>query len=93
MVIGLNIVSVLQNDIKVLWCCLYTVLSWEIEADLIVFEHQRRRRICFNVIVTPHETQHLLSLANLIFPVIFFSFLVIFPFSIVCFFVYLRPSL
>ena len=42
-VIGLNIFSVYRSSIKVMWCCLYTVLSWETDTDLIVFKHQRRR--------------------------------------------------
>ena len=42
MVIGSNIVSVHRSSIKVLWCFLYAVLSWETDVDPIVFEHQRR---------------------------------------------------
>ena len=56
--IGLSIVLVCHSNIKVLWCCLYVILSWETEADLIVFKHQRRRQIRFKEIVTPHKTQH-----------------------------------
>ena len=57
-VIGSNIFSVHRSSIKLLWCCLYVVLSWETETDFIVFEHQRRQRICFKKIVTSHETRH-----------------------------------
>ena len=80
-VIGSNIVSIRRSSIKVMWCWLYVILSWEIDVDLIVSEHQRKRRICFKEIMTPHETRHPPSLTNLIFLVIFFSFFVIFPFS------------
>ena len=45
--IGLNMVLVRSNSIKVLWCCLYVVLSWEIDVDMIVSEYHRRRQICF----------------------------------------------
>ena len=39
----------------------------ETDVDLIVSEHQIRRRICFKEIVTPHKTRHPQSLTNLIF--------------------------
>ena len=38
-VIGSNIVAVRRSSINVLWCCLYVVLSWETDANLIVSEH------------------------------------------------------
>ena len=58
-------VSVRQS-IKVLRCCSYAVLSWEIDVDVIFSEHQMRWRICFKKIVTPHETWHPPSLINCI---------------------------
>ena len=69
-VIGLNIVSVCRSSIKVMWCCLYVVLSWEIDVDQIISKHQRRRRICFKKIVTPLKTRRFQSLTNL-FPYFF----------------------
>ena len=54
--IGTMIVSVRRSSIKVLWCCLYTIVSWEIDADMIVSGHQRRQRIRFKKIVTPQDT-------------------------------------
>ena len=41
-VIGSDIVYIRQSRIKVLWCCLYVVLSWESDANSIVSEQQRR---------------------------------------------------
>ena len=35
-VIGSNIVLIRQCSIKVLWCCLFVVLSWETNVDPIV---------------------------------------------------------
>ena len=64
MMLGSNIVSVRRSSIKVLWGYLYASLYWEIDADLIVFEHQRRRRICFKEIVTLMR----LGILHLIFP-------------------------
>ena len=46
-VIGLNIVLVRRSSIKVVWCCLYTVLSKEKDFDPIISKHQKRQRICF----------------------------------------------
>ena len=49
-VMGSNIVSVRRSSIKVLWCCLYVILSWETNIDMIVSEHEKRRRICFKTV-------------------------------------------
>ena len=51
------IVLVRRSSIKVLRYCSYAVLSWETDDDVFFFEHQRRRRICFKEIVTPHGTR------------------------------------
>ena len=92
-VIGLNIVLVRQSIIKVLWCFLYVILSKETNTDLIVSKNQKRRRICFKDIMTPHKTWHPPSLTNLIFSIVFFYFFVIFPFSHHFVSMYLRTSL
>ena len=67
MVIGSNIVSVCRSSKNVLWYCLYVVLYWETNANLIVSEYKRKQQIYFKEIMTPHETRHSLSLTNLFF--------------------------
>ena len=52
------------------------VSSWEIDAGVIFSKHQRRWKICFKEIVTPHETWCFRSLTkNLFFFLLEFSFL------------------